>query len=258
MYTNKVVIFADAQVGLEVLKFMFSEYPGDIAGIVVNASSNSTSEILKEYDYEGSLIHSFTKNGNASLLEFLRGLGEINYIISAWWPYIIKKDIFECPRFGTINFHPSLLPYNRGKNYNFWNLVEEVPFGVSLHFIDEGIDTGDVIFQEAISKSWLDTGETLYHKAQKAIVNLYKRSYKDIRRHNYKRIKQNLQEGSFHLSKELDISSRIDLNKNYRGRDLINLLRARTFPPYPSCFFEDETGRFGISVKITKLVENEE
>lgn len=58
--------------------------------------------------------------------------------ILAWWPRILKARILSIPSMGWLNFHPSLLPNNRGKNPNFWCLADTTPCGVSLHFIDEG------------------------------------------------------------------------------------------------------------------------
>ena len=112
-----------------------------------------------------------------------------------------------------INTHPSFLPYNRGKNYNFWALVEQVPFGATLHFVDEGIDSGDIIAQTHIPYGWEDNGGTLYKKAKNAIVSLFKEEYPSIRTLKFPRSKQNLDKGSFHNSEEMGVLSLIDLEK---------------------------------------------
>ena len=64
-------------------------------------------------------------------------------------------------------------------------------------------------------------------------------------------------DGSFHRASELESASKIDLNANYRARDLFNLLRARTFEGYPSCWFEEDGCRYKISIKIEKEIKNE-
>ena len=66
--------------------------------------------------------------------------------------------------------------------------MEKVPFGVTLHFIDSGIDTGDIVFQKSIPYDWCDTGETLYKKAQAEMINLFIEKYHLIRIKNYKKI----------------------------------------------------------------------
>ncbi len=47
-----------------------------------------------------------------------------------------------------INLHMSFLPYNRGSHPNFWSFVDDTPKGITIHEIDEGADTGNIIFQK--------------------------------------------------------------------------------------------------------------
>jgi methionyl-tRNA formyltransferase len=63
---------------------------------------------------------------------------------------LLKKEIFSIPRFGAINLHPSFLPRYRGPNPWFWTYYNmETEGGVTIHFIDEGEDTGDIIYQSS-------------------------------------------------------------------------------------------------------------
>jgi methionyl-tRNA formyltransferase len=62
---------------------------------------------------------------------------------------LLKENIFALPRYGTINLHPSYLPEYRGPNPDFWAYYhKELHPGVTVHYIDQGEDTGDIIFQE--------------------------------------------------------------------------------------------------------------
>lgn len=62
---------------------------------------------------------------------------------------LLKKNIFSIPKYGTINLHPSFLPAYRGPNPWFWTYYNQDSHGgVTLHYIDEGEDTGDIIYQE--------------------------------------------------------------------------------------------------------------
>ena len=152
-----------------------------------------------------------------------------------------------------MNFHPSLLPYNRGKHYNFWTLVENSPFGVTLHLVNEKVDQGDILFQANIEKTWEDTGGSLYDAAKREMVALFTRHYEDLVLGNYEPRVQDLAAGSFHLSRELDPASEIILDKQYTGRNLLNLLRARTFPGNPSCYFFDEGKKYEVRVSIKEV-----
>ncbi|MBV1871046.1 MAG: hypothetical protein KUG83_00740 [Gammaproteobacteria bacterium] len=80
-------------------------------------------------------------------------LTEINpdLIISAYFDQILDKDVFEAATYGTINFHPGYLPDNPGPAPTFWAIAENRPVGSTIHFIDSGIDTGDIIVKQQVA-----------------------------------------------------------------------------------------------------------
>lgn len=81
---------------------------------------------------------------------------------------IIKKELLELPRIGIINRHHALLPKNRGRVSPFWVLYKnERETGVSIHFLDEKIDDGDIIIQKKFSIDRKDTLEDIVRKSYK-------------------------------------------------------------------------------------------
>ena len=87
---------------------------------------------------------------------------------------IIKKELLEIPEIGVLNRHNALLPKNRGRLTPFWVLYkQEKETGVSIHFVEEGLDSGDIVVQEKYPVSKKDTFNTLvkknYQIAPKAI-----------------------------------------------------------------------------------------
>src|SRR5690606_1823691 len=125
-------------------------------------------------------------------------------------------------------------------------------FGVSLHRVDPGVDTGPIVAQRRIEYDWEDTGGTLFRRASAAMLDLVKEAYPTLRELNFKLEPQPEGVGSYHESAELDEASRIELDRTYTGRDLLNLLRARTFPPYPACYFSEGGTRYEVRVEITR------
>ncbi|MDP2747780.1 methionyl-tRNA formyltransferase [Pseudomonas sp.] len=64
---------------------------------------------------------------------------------------LLKEDILNIPRFGVINLHPSYLPSYRGANPDFWQYYDmEMNPGATVHYVDAGEDTGDIIFQDRV------------------------------------------------------------------------------------------------------------
>ncbi|MFS8930198.1 formyltransferase family protein [Cupriavidus taiwanensis] len=241
-----VGFLADQDVGLAAVRYVLENHPRDIR-YVVTTGDNEIAALCRTHQCRVICADGIT---DATARELL---GDVDLMILAWWPRILPKSLIEIPRRGVVNFHPSWLPYNRGKHYNFWTIVEDTPFGVSLHLVNEDVDQGDILFQSRIEKSWEDDGGSLYHAAKRAMVALFEAHYEDLVTGNYAARPQDLKAGSFHLAKELDPASEIFLDKSYQGRELLNLLRARTFTGNPSCYFHDGGKKYEVRISIKEV-----
>ncbi|MHC1704339.1 MAG: methionyl-tRNA formyltransferase [Tenuifilaceae bacterium] len=97
-------------------------------------------------------IHFFREsNVNApSIIKLLKDSAP-DFIIIAHFEKLISKEIIDIPKFGCLNLHPSLLPYYRGMSPQHWPIINgDKKTGITVHFIDEGVDTGNIIIQEEI------------------------------------------------------------------------------------------------------------
>jgi len=242
----RLLLMCDSKVGNAIAEWLMEHHPEDLGAVVTVGEG----EVNLAAHNKG--IPSFVFQSEAQIMTELKKLPRFDLGVLAWWPKIISSELLALAERGFINTHPSLLPFNRGKHYNFWALVEQVPFGVSLHYVDQGIDSGDVIAQQPILYNWEDTGETLYLKAGQGMVELFKSAYPGLRSGTLQRVPQDLSKGSLHYAKEIDVASRIELDRTYTARDILNLLRARTFPGYPACRFEDGGAIYEISVNIKR------
>ena len=74
---------------------------------------------------------------------------------------IIKPHLLEVPARATVNCHPGLLPWLRGSASVGWALYKDLPQGATAHFIDPGIDTGDIIVRRQLPVHRADTYESL-------------------------------------------------------------------------------------------------
>ncbi len=241
----KLLVLADSIVGEKIVRFLIENYVNEI-GLIVALSDNNIIKMAKKAKIRYAIY-----DNNSDVANQCNNIS-IKLGILAWWPNIIKEPLLSFPRNGFINTHPSYLPYNRGKHYNFWALVEQVPFGVTIHTIDSSIDKGSILAQREIPYTWEDTGETLFFKAQKEMVHLFIEAFDDILLKKIKPVMPDYGEGSFHHSKELDPMSEIDLEKQFTARELLNLLRARTFKGYPACYFFDQNTKYEVRVNIRR------
>lgn len=173
--------------------------------------------------------------------------------VLAWWPHILKGPVIDVPQMGWINLHPGYLPYNRGKHPNFWCLVDGTPCGAALHFIDRGVDTGPVIARAQTETSWEDTGESIYRRCRDLAVQLFKDNFDAIVEGSAPPIPQGMADGTSHRGGEMDVASEIDLDASYPARRLLNLIRARMFPPHPTAFFRDGNRTYSVQVTIKEI-----
>lgn len=249
----KFILFADDEVGLATAQ-VFRDHGQSPDCLVLDERDRKglNVRIIEDAGVASDRILYANELNSPSRLQWLAAQG-LDLGILAWWPLIITSDVLSLPRLGCLNFHPSLLPHNRGKDPNFWTLKNETPAGVSIHFVDAGIDTGDIVFQAAIDTTWEDTGETLYIKSKQALVRLFAENFARILSGDLPRRAQNSQGSSFHKRRDLEPASQIDLNASYRARDLLNLLRGRTFAPHPAAWFVDRDERYEVRVSISKV-----
>ncbi len=155
----KAVLLADGHVGLECVNWLLNNHRHDIGLIGVTEPN----EILRRAEAAGVHVEQFVDSQQMVEAIVERKISpDIGLLL--WWPKIIREPLISLPRNGFVNTHPSLLPYNRGKHYSFWAIVENAPYGVTMHFVDEGIDTGDIIAQSSIAVDWTDTGRVVVHK----------------------------------------------------------------------------------------------
>lgn len=249
----RVALFAADDVGAEIVE-LFAERGVRPDFLVLDSRDRQGLNAVMRHRVQASQVILSDELLQESTLQTLRD-ASLDLGILAWWPYLVKEPLLGMAKLGYLNFHPSLLPYNRGKHPNFWSLVEGTPYGVTLHFIDAGIDSGDVAYQRAIATDWEDTGKTLHEKGKRALVELFREHFDEILKGKAPRRRQNLLEGNIRRAKELDPASEIDLDGSYSGRALLNLLRARTYPPHPGAWFRDGDQRFEVRVEIRKLKE---
>jgi methionyl-tRNA formyltransferase len=156
------------------------------------------------------LLKILKKNGNEIIekatsfdLNFIKE-NQIEFVVSFGYRHIIKHDTVHYLRNRMINLHISYLPWNRGADPNLWSFLENTPKGVSIHLIDEGIDTGEIIAQKTVNFEMENpTLATTYNKLQDEVILLFKENWPCIAQGRFEASKQPIG-GSFHKSSDKD------------------------------------------------------
>lgn len=166
---------------------------------------------------------------------------QTDLIIVASFDKILPKDIINTARLGGINIHPSLLPSYRGAHPLHWAIIhDENKVGVTIHYLDEKVDSGDILVQSEIPISNRDTINTLKKKVANKSAKLLPRLLRKIEasKEKLKGIKQNDMHVSF-APKRSPAQSKINWPIN--SRDIFNLVRA-VKTPYPNAYTFTDKG----------------
>lgn len=170
-------------------------YPGTI--LLLSNNENSSS-LLQWLSRKGTVLF-YSGRLNAAMLEKIQP----NLVISYNYRHIISPEAIKVVSGKIINMHISLLPWNRGASPNLWSIIDNTPKGVTIHVLDDGLDTGDILLQKELTFD--EDKETLrssYELLNYEIVKLLQDNWEYIWRGEWNPRKQ-LSGGSKHTVKDL-------------------------------------------------------
>ena len=247
----RILYMGNNLVGHQVLRWLVDQGE-EIVGLVVHPQDKQKfgREILEAGSLGENAIFYGDQLRTTATLEQIHQL-QPDLGLSVFFGYILTQGFLEMFPRGCLNLHPAYLPYNRGSHPNIWSIVDGTPAGATIHYIDPGVDTGDIVGRRLVQVENVDTGESLYHKLEEACLELFIESWPSIKENSVQRIPQELESGTMHRVKDIEPIDRINLDEKYVARDLLNLLRARTFPPYPGAYFEQEGTRVYLQLQLT-------
>jgi len=118
-------------------------------------------------------------------------------LVSYGYRHILRAEILDRFPGRAVNLHISLLPWNRGADPNLWSFVEGTPKGVTIHHLDPGVDTGDLIAQREVTFGAGETLRSSYDRLQREIQDLFHAVWPAIRSGRAER-KPQVGQGSYH------------------------------------------------------------
>jgi len=145
-------------------------------------------------------------------IEFIKKLK--SELIVVFGTSLVRKEIMQVPKKTIINVHTGLSPYYRGGQSAFWCLYNNEPeyIGVTIHYIDEGIDSGDIILQGRPEIEEGDSLASIECKLALLSIDLLKETIGRIQEKTANRIKQ-WEKGRLYLSRDFTLDKRLELEK---------------------------------------------
>ena len=237
----KIGYFADGPWSHNAFKKIIKDPQFDILFVVPRKNTNDTK--LKEYCDAYNIDYLPNQSINSKIfLDILKGY-DCEILVSMSFDQIFKNEILNITKYGVINCHAGMLPFYRGRNVLNWVLInDENEFGITVHHVDDGIDTGDIIIQKSFPISDEDDYGSLLNIAFDKCATLLYEALVLVKNQKYTRISQSeIDELGFYCGKRIDGDEQINWNKN--SKDIHNLIRAVS-KPGPEAFFYFENKKY--------------
>jgi methionyl-tRNA formyltransferase len=151
----RVILFGDGRWAADSV-VRLHESPHRVVGVVVRAKP--TDRALEDAAvFRGIPVLRPAQVNDAEATAGIAALGsDLN--LSVAFDQIVRPPLLRSAPLGFVNFHAGKLPFYRGRNVLNWALINgETEIGLTAHFMDEGIDTGDILLQRTVPVGWTDT-----------------------------------------------------------------------------------------------------
>ena len=195
--------------------------------------SNPALTLIKKYRIKDINL----KSANSESFRNLIVKNNVDIVLVGTWPEKIRKDVFNAPKIGTINVHPSLLPKYRGPNpylQTIWH--GETHSGITFHLMTESFDAGDILAQARIKIYEQDTGKELRTKTAKTAKFLCAELLKDLQSGCVVPIHQDENQASYYPEIVPE-----DMTLNFTKETATEiLLHVRAFHPFRPTYIQDE------------------
>jgi methionyl-tRNA formyltransferase len=182
--------FADGPWSHKAFEKLIIDETIEILFIVPRSDTNDNT--LKDFAIKNKIDYLFPVKINSNEFIETAKLYNIDLFVSMSFNQIFKTPILNVPKLGVINCHAGKLPFYRGRNILNWALInDEKEFGITVHYVDEGIDTGDIIKQKSYPITENDDYNSLLEIAYVECASILYEAIKEIQEGNSKRIVQN-------------------------------------------------------------------
>lgn len=238
----KALVFGDLPIASEVCKLIINNEQCQLVGAVIGNDAPKNNDpfintpILKEYA-ETNNIPIFKLSELPALFE----KSSLDFGVCARFSKILKAQHIDIFKFGVINFHGGLLPDYAGLySVNHVLLNNENKSGGTIHWIDEGIDTGEMIKRCEFDISPLDTAFSVFQKTQIALLEGLKDILNDLLSSSFEYKEDKLSKESkarYYNKKSLENKKEVNITKLIAGDNSeFNRIRAFDFPNHEPAY----------------------
>jgi methionyl-tRNA formyltransferase len=244
--------------GVELVDYVtIQPYPVEFIATCRSDDREREKEIAHIASGRGFRVYRDIRANDTEFIDLIKA-HSIDLMLLLWWPEIISKEAIHAAKIGWVNNHPSLLPYDQGKHGYVWSIINGNPYGVTIHLINGDIDRGPILFQKEIAVNITDTGESLYAKSFREQINFFRENYANLVSMNFTPKEQEQHKRTYHNAKDIDTINAIDLDKEYKAGNLIDIIRAQTFSDGRCSYITHQGNKYYLKLKIEKVQNGED
>lgn len=245
-----VALLANDLPGLRVAEYL-RERGDEIVALYLHAPERRRlgDEIVAASGCGRAAVHDAADLGDPEHVSALAALAP-DFIVTVYWAHLISTGVIAAARRGTVNFHPALLPINRGWYPHVHSIVDGSPTGVTLHAVDAGADTGPVWAQREVPLRPHDTAGTIYTRLKDEIVALFRETWPAIVAGELEPVPQDHSRAVYHARDEVDALDELCLDDVMRVGDVIDRLRARSHGARGFAWYEVDGERVYVNVRL--------
>jgi methionyl-tRNA formyltransferase len=203
----------------------------DQSNILAIAEKNKLPVYMQPFKHEKAKYQAFLENISSD--------GADIFLVIAY-SMVLDEIILSYPKLGAFNVHGGLLPQFRGANVLNWVLINgESETGVTIHYIDKNIDTGDIVNQRRIPIDFEDTAVTLRKKLLKLSGEMLSETMPQLIRQINPRIRQDDRFAKYWPARKAEDGF---FDWGWPAEKIYNIIRALV-NPWPGAFYHDSKGK---------------
>ena len=197
----KIVYFGNNPRGVACLEVLIrNKY--DIAAVVVHHRTSNDPCLVSEIAQKNNLPCFDPKDVNSSEFSKILKNFDADLYVLVGYNQILKNNIIFIPKKGIINLHGGRLPFYRGGSPINWQIINgEIEGACTILFVDEGIDTGDILIEESFKIGPNETAGQIHEKVLNIFPCLLLKTLKQINEGMIKPKKQNKLEGNYYCKR---------------------------------------------------------
>jgi methionyl-tRNA formyltransferase len=108
-------------------------------------------------------------------------IDNIDWLVCYGYRFLVAPAVLARLPHRAVNLHIAYLPWNRGADPNLWSALERTPSGVTVHEMDEGIDTGPILKQRLVTFAADDTFRSSYARLETEMLRLFAEAWPLLR-----------------------------------------------------------------------------